>query len=60
MKEFTGLNQISILIINVDLFAVTAIPLAPALKIEFPEIEEIVRLAGDEDILMMYEDKEFL
>lgn len=42
-----------------DKFAVTSIPLAPALKLEFPEIEEFVRFAGDEDILLKYEDKEF-
>ena len=42
-----------------DKFAVTSIPLAPALKIEYPEVEEFVRFAGDEDILLRYEEKEF-
>lgn len=42
-----------------DKFAVTAIPLAPALKIEFPEVEDFVRFAGDQDVLLKYEGKEF-
>jgi len=42
-----------------DRFAVTSIPLAPSLKVEFPEIEEFVRFAGEADILLKYEDKEF-
>ncbi|OFY29892.1 MAG: hypothetical protein A2X09_16315 [Bacteroidetes bacterium GWF2_43_11] len=42
-----------------DLFAVVPIPMAPALKIEFPEIENIVRFAPEQDIRMRYGENEF-
>ena len=42
-----------------DLFAVTSVPLGPAFKLEFPEIEEFVRFAGGDGILIKYDKKEF-
>ena len=42
-----------------DLFAVTSAPLGPAFKLEFPEVEEFVRFANAESVLIKYEDKEF-
>lgn len=42
-----------------DLFAVVPIPMAPTLKNEFPEIENFVRFAPEEDIRMRYGEKEF-
>lgn len=42
-----------------DKFAVTAIPLAPALKLEYPEIESYTRLLRNEDMLVRYNGKEF-
>ncbi|MCK4407057.1 MAG: ABC transporter permease, partial [Bacteroidales bacterium] len=42
-----------------DLFAVTSVPLGPAFKLEFPEVEEFVRFAGGDGILIRYGEKEF-
>jgi len=41
-----------------DKFAVTAIPMAPALKLEYPEIESYTRLLRNEDMLIKYNGKE--
>ena len=42
-----------------DLFAVTSLPLAPTLKEEYPEIEEFVRFARNDNTLFKYGEKEF-
>jgi len=42
-----------------DMFAIVPIPLGPALKIEFPEIEEFVRLMDVGNNLFRYEEKEY-
>ena len=42
-----------------DQFAVTAIPLGPTLKMEYPEIEEFVRFFGIGEQQIKYGDKEF-
>ena len=34
-----------------DLFAVTSVPLGPAFKIEYPEVEQFVRLLGGDGML---------
>lgn len=42
-----------------ELFAATQVPLAPTLKDEYPEIEEIVRFVPPGTMYMKYEEKEF-
>jgi len=42
-----------------DRFAVSSIPLAPALKIEFPEIEQFCRFATNDNVILKYNEKEF-
>jgi len=48
-----------------DLFAVTSVPLGPAFKVEYPEVEEFVRLFGGDGMLIeidknqYYEDRLF-
>jgi len=42
-----------------DQFAVTALPLAPTLKLEYPEVAEFCRFLPTGDQLVKYEDKEF-
>ncbi len=42
-----------------DLFAVTSVPLGPAFKIEYPEVEQFVRLLGGDGMLIEIEDKEY-
>ncbi len=42
-----------------DRFAIVPVPMGPALKLEFPEIEEFCRLYGDENLLMKHGEKEF-
>ncbi len=42
-----------------DRFAVSSAAMAPALKIEFPEIEEICRFASNDNAVIKYKEKEF-
>ena len=42
-----------------DKFAIVPIPMGPALKLEFPEIEEICRFSDGGNSLFKYGDKEF-
>lgn len=42
-----------------DKFAIVPIPMGPAFKIEFPEVEEFVRLNLADDIRLRYLEKEF-
>lgn len=42
-----------------DLFAVTSVPLGPAFKVEYPEVEQFVRLLGGDGMLLKIEDKEY-
>ncbi|NTW23578.1 MAG: FtsX-like permease family protein [Lentimicrobium sp.] len=42
-----------------DRFAVSSAALAPALKIEFPEIEKICRFASNDNAVIKYNEKEF-
>ena len=42
-----------------DMFAIVPIPLAPALKLEYPEIEEFVRFDNVDNVLIKVGDKEF-
>ncbi len=42
-----------------DQFAIVPVPMAPALKIEFPEIESFVRFRGAGNTLIKYKDKEY-
>jgi putative ABC transport system permease protein len=42
-----------------DKFAIVPIPMGPAFKIEFPEVEEFVRFSRADDIRLRYKEKEF-
>jgi len=42
-----------------DRFAIVPMPMGPAFKIEFPEVENFVRLMDVGDALIKYEDKEY-
>lgn len=42
-----------------DRFAIVPIPMAPALQLEYPEIESIVRFADIDNVLIKIGDKEF-
>lgn len=43
-----------------DLFAVTSVPLGPAFKVEYPEVEEFVRLfGGDDGMLIEIDDNQY-
>jgi putative ABC transport system permease protein len=42
-----------------DKFAIVPIPMGPAFKLEFPEVETFVRLTDAGNLLVKYEDKEF-
>ncbi len=42
-----------------DKFAIVPIPMGPALQLEFPEIESIVRFRGIDNTLIIYNDKEY-
>lgn len=42
-----------------DKFAATAVPLAPTLKVEYPEIEQSVRFSQIGNSLVKYRDKQF-
>ena len=42
-----------------DKFAIVPIPMGPALKIEFPEVEEFVRLNDVGNTLIRHNDKEY-
>ncbi|NQU32359.1 MAG: ABC transporter permease [Bacteroidetes bacterium] len=42
-----------------DKFAIVPIPMGPALKLEFPEIEETVRFRDIDNALFIYNDKEY-
>ncbi|MCD4788486.1 MAG: ABC transporter permease, partial [Bacteroidales bacterium] len=42
-----------------DMFAIVPIPMGPALKIEFPEVEEFVRLTNVGNTLFRYNEKEY-
>ena len=42
-----------------DLFAIVPVPMGPAMKLEFPEIESFVRLSGAGNALFKYGDKEY-
>lgn len=42
-----------------DRFAIVPVPMGPALKLEFPEVEEFCRFYNDENLLIKYNNKEF-
>ncbi len=42
-----------------DRFAIVPIPMGPALKLEYPEIEEFVRFRSIDNALFTYEEKEY-
>lgn len=42
-----------------DKFAIVPIPMGPALKLEFPEIEQFVRFTSADNALIRYKDKEY-
>ena len=42
-----------------DNFAVVPFPMAPALQLEFPEVENVVRFAGEDNLLVRIDDKEY-
>ena len=42
-----------------DNFAIVPLPMAPALQLEYPEIEKVVRFAGDENMLVRIDEKEY-
>lgn len=42
-----------------DKFAIVPIPMGPALKIEFPEIEQFVRFTSADNALIRYKEKEY-
>ncbi len=42
-----------------DLFAVSAVPLGPAFKVEYPEVEEFVRLLGGDGMLIEVDENEY-
>lgn len=42
-----------------DLFAVSSSAIAPALKLEFPEIEQFCRFLSNENAVLKYNEKEF-
>ncbi len=42
-----------------DRFAIVPIPMGPALKLEFPEIENVVRFRGVDNALFIYNDDEY-
>ncbi len=42
-----------------DLFAVTSAPLGPAFKVEYPEVEEFVRLFGGDGMLIEIDEHEY-
>lgn len=42
-----------------DRFAVSSSAMAPALKIEFPEVEKFCRFASNDNVVLKYNEKEF-
>jgi putative ABC transport system permease protein len=42
-----------------DKFAIVPLPMGPALKMEYPEIEEFVRFRNEDNTLFKYENKEY-
>lgn len=42
-----------------DRFAVSSVALAPALKLEFPEIDKVCRFASNDNAVIRYNEKEF-
>lgn len=42
-----------------DNFAIVPLPLGPALKLEYPEIEKVVRFAGTDNMLIRVGEKEY-
>ncbi len=44
---------------KVDKFAIVPVPMGPAFKLEFPEVEEFVRLYGAGNSLIKFGDKEY-
>jgi putative ABC transport system permease protein len=42
-----------------DKFAVTSVPIAPAMKIEYPEIEQYARIVDNGNMFIRYKNKEF-
>lgn len=42
-----------------DMFAITSIPLGPAVKLEMPEVEAYARFINEENTLIKYNEKEF-
>lgn len=42
-----------------DLFAIASVPLGPAFKVEYPEVEEFVRLLGGDGMLIKIDDNEY-
>lgn len=42
-----------------DLFAITSFPLGPAFKLEYPEVEEFVRLFGGDGLLIRIGENEY-
>lgn len=44
---------------KLDRFAIAPIPLGPAFKLNIPEVEEVTRFSGLENILINYNEKEY-
>ena len=42
-----------------DKFAVTSVPIAPAMKMEYPEIEQYARIVDNGNMFIRYKNKEF-
>lgn len=42
-----------------DMFAITSVPLGPAVKLEMPEVEAYARFISEENTLLKYNEKEF-
>ncbi|HOI88164.1 MAG TPA: ABC transporter permease [Lentimicrobium sp.] len=43
-----------------DRFAVSSVAMAPALKLEFPDVEMFCRFAPNDNLILRYNDKEFI
>ena len=42
-----------------DLFAIGSVPIGPAFKLEYPEVEEFVRFMGNDGLVIEIDDKEY-
>ncbi len=43
-----------------DRFAVSSVAMAPALKLEFPDVQMFCRFAPNDNLILRYDDKEFI